>query len=206
MVYKNLINRFLFSLLIFAVYFISINNKNLLLLFGTSIYLFIFYEVFKYFKRFFKLILFYLFFSYFCFILYFSIFFDYLVFNIFVFTIIFFDSFSYINGKLFGKNFIFKSISPKKTLEGYLGGILFTNLFLIAYSMFIQLKIMTTTLLIVINLTILFSIVGDLVESYFKRQNKIKDSSNYLPGHGGYFDRFDSYISSIIFLAIFSSL
>ena len=206
MVYKNLINRFLFSLLIFAVYFISINNKNLLLLFGTSIYLFIFYEVFKYFKRFFKLILFYLFFSYFCFILYFSIFFDYLVFNIFVFTIIFFDSFSYINGKLFGKNFIFKSISPKKTLEGYLGGILFTNLFLIAYSIFIQLEIMTTTLLIVINLTILFSIVGDLVESYFKRQNKIKDSSNYLPGHGGYFDRFDSYISSIIFLAIFSSL
>ena len=64
---------------------------------------------------------------------YFAIFFDYLIFNIFVFTIILFDSLSYINGNFFGKNFIIKSISPKKTLEGYLGGILFTNLFLILY-------------------------------------------------------------------------
>ena len=45
---------------------------------------------------------------------------------------------------------------------------------------------------------------GDLIESYFKRINNIKDSSKYLPGHGGFFDRFDSFISSIIFLTLYS--
>ena len=51
---------------------------------------------------------------------------------------------------------------------------------------------------------LLISIIGDLIESYFKRKNNIKDSSQFLPGHGGYFDRFDSFIASIIFLTIFS--
>ena len=60
--------------------------------------------------------------------------------------------------------------------------------------------------ILLINLIIITSIIGDLIESYFKRINKIKDSSNYLPGHGGYFDRFDSFISSIIFLTLFSAL
>tara|TARA_B100001059_G_scaffold162605_1_gene162133 strand:- start:1256 stop:1885 length:630 start_codon:yes stop_codon:yes gene_type:complete len=206
MAYKNLFYRLFFSLLIFVLYFISINNKNLLLLFGTLIYIFIYYEIYKYFKIFFKLILFYLFFSYFCFILYFSIFFDYFIFNFFVFTIILFDSFSYINGKFFGKHFIFKSISPKKTLEGYLGGILFTNLILILYFFFIKVGVKITEFIIILNLSIIFSIIGDLVESYFKRKNNIKDSSKYLPGHGGFFDRFDSFIASIIFLTIFSAL
>ena len=60
--------------------------------------------------------------------------------------------------------------------------------------------------IILLNLIIGFSIIGDLIESYFKRKNNIKDSSKYLPGHGGYFDRFDSFIASIIMLAIFSLL
>ena len=140
--------------------------------------------------------------SYFCFVLYFIFFFDYLIFYVFVFTIIGFDSFSYFTGKLFGKNYIFKSISPKKTLEGYLGGIFLTNLSLIGYSLYIEINIYT--LIILINSTISFSIIGDLIESYFKRKNNIKDSSKYLPGHGGYFDRFDSFIASIIMLTLFS--
>ena len=44
------------------------------------------------------------------------------------------------------------------------------------------------------------TLFGDLIQSFFKRKNNIKDSSNFLPGHGGFFDRFDSFISSIIFL------
>ena len=58
--------------------------------------------------------------------------------------------------------------------------------------------------IVLINLFILSGIIGDLIQSYFKRVNKIKDSSNYLPGHGGFFDRFDSFMSSIILLTIIS--
>ena len=59
-------------------------------------------------------------------------------------------------------------------------------------------------MLIVVNLTIFISIIGDLIESFFKRKNNIKDSSKFLPGHGGFFDRFDSFIASIIMLTLFS--
>ena len=57
---------------------------------------------------------------------------------------------------------------------------------------------------ILINLIIIFSIIGDLIESYFKRKNNIKDSSKFLPGHGGFFDRFDSFLASIIFLMFYN--
>ena len=99
---------------------------------------------------------------------------------------------------------MFKIISPKKTLEGYLGGIFFTNVFLISYIYFINFEINIFKIIMLINLTIFLSIIGDLIESYFKRKNIIKDSSKYLPGHGGFFDRFDSFIASIIMLTIFS--
>ena len=206
MVYKNLYNRFLFSFLFFAIYFISLNNKYLLFVFGTFIYLIIFYEILQFFNKLFKLILLYLFSSYLCFILYFLISFDYKLFNFFVFTIIIFDSFSFFTGKFLGKYYIFKHLSPKKTLEGYLGGIFFTNASLIGYFYFINNDKNITTLITLLNLTVFISIVGDLIESYFKRQNNIKDSSKYLPGHGGFFDRFDSFIAAIIMLVPFSFL
>jgi len=203
MVYKNLYNRIIFSLLFFVLYYISLNNKYLLIFFGTFIYLIIFYEILKFFKNYLKLIFLYLLFSYICFTIYFFVYFDYIIFNIFVFTIILFDSFSYIFGNFLGRNYIFKFISPKKTLEGYIGGILFTNIFILIFAYYIEYEINIILLISLLNLTICFSIFGDLIESYFKRQNNIKDSSKYLPGHGGYFDRFDSFIASIIFLTIF---
>ncbi len=202
--YKNLYNRLFFSLLFFSAYFITLNNKYLLFIFGTIIYLIVIYEVLKFFKIFLKLLLFYLFTSFLCFTLYFFIYFDYVFFNIFVFTIIFFDSFSFFSGKLIGKINIFKIISPKKTLEGYIGGILFTNIFIITYFYHIDFEIKMFELILLLNLTIFFSIIGDLIESYFKRKNYIKDSSKFIPGHGGYFDRFDSFIASVIMLTIFS--
>ena len=206
MVYKNLFYRLSLSLFFLLIFYVSFDNKYLLFILGTCIYLFIFYEILKFFKKFFKLILVYLFLSYFCFTLYFFIFFDYVTFNIFVFAIIFFDSFSYLVGKLLGKNYIFKYLSPKKTLEGYLGGIFFTNAFYICFFYFINIEFEFITFIFFLNLIIFISIIGDLIESYFKRKNNIKDSSKYLPGHGGYFDRFDSFISSIIMLSLFSLL
>ena len=185
MVYKNLLNRLFFA-------------------FGTFIYVFIFYEIFKFFKKaYFQLILFYLTLSYLCFTLFFFNYYDSLIFNIFVLTIIFFDSFSYFFGKILGKKYIFKYLSPKKTFEGYFGGILLTNVILIGVLYFILTEINIIKLTILINSTIFISIFGDLIESFFKRQNNIKDSSNYLPGHGGFFDRFDSFIASIIMLIFF---
>jgi phosphatidate cytidylyltransferase len=206
MAYKNLYNRFLFSFFFFTIYFVALDNKYLLFTFGTFIYLIIFYEILQYFNKLFKLILLYLFSSYFCFTVYFFISFDYKIFNIFVFTIILFDSFSFFTGKFLGKYYIFKYVSPKKTLEGYLGGIFFTNASLISYFYFISIEKNIIALITLLNLIVFISIVGDLTESYFKRQNKIKDSSKYLPGHGGFFDRFDSFIASIMMLTLFSFL
>jgi phosphatidate cytidylyltransferase len=204
MVYKNLYNRLFLSLLFFAFYFFAMQNKNLIFIFGSIIYLFVLYEIIKNFNKVYFYSFFYLLSSYLFFILYFFIFFDFIIFNIFIFAIIIFDSSSYFIGKVFGKTYIFKYLSPQKTLEGYLGGIILTNLSYIIFYYFKNIEFKITILIILINLTILISILGDLIESYFKRQNFIKDSSNYLPGHGGFFDRFDSFIASIIMLTIFS--
>jgi phosphatidate cytidylyltransferase len=203
MVYKNLYYRLFFSLFFLGIYFISLYNKYLLFIFGTIIYLIVFYEVLNFFKKFFKLILSYLILSYFCFTLYFFIFFDFIIFNLFIISIVLFDSFSYFIGKFFGKINILKIISPKKTLEGYLGGIFFTNVSFFTYFYLIKNETNIYNLTTLINLTIFISIIGDFIESYFKRQNNIKDSSKFLPGHGGYFDRFDSFIASIIMLTLF---
>ena len=121
-----------------------------------------------------------------------------------IFIIICFDTFSYFSGILFGKKKIFKVISPNKTLEGYLGGIIMTNIIYIFYSFLSDQFYDKINYIFLINLFILFSSFGDLLESYFKRKNLIKNSSNFLPGHGGFFDRFDSFICSIVFLSIFS--
>ena len=204
MVYKNLFYRLFFSILFFLIFFVAINSKNLLFILGTFIYLMVLYEIFKFFKIFFYSIIIYLLISYSFFCFYFFNFFDYSIFNIFVFTIISFDTFSYFTGKLLGKNYIFKSISPKKTLEGYLGGMFFTNAIIIFYFYLFNINLGFITFIMLLNIIIFFSIIGDLIESYFKRKNKIKDSSKYLPGHGGYFDRFDSFIASIIMLTLFS--
>ena len=206
MAYNNLFFRLLFSLLFFIIYFIAFSNKYLLFILGTSIYLITFYEIIKFFRNFVKLILFYLFLSYLSFTLYFLFYFDYFIFNLFIFTIIFFDSFSYLTGTFFGKKYIFSSLSPNKTLEGYIGGFIFTNIFVFIYLFLIQEVTFSIPFIMLINFTIVVSIVGDLSESFFKRKNNIKDSSNYLPGHGGFFDRFDSFIASIIFLSIFGPL
>lgn len=112
------------------------------------------------------------------------------------------DTFAYLIGRKFGKTKLFERISPKKTIEGFIGGIFFT--FIAAY--IVSLYFTNTSLLqwIIISIIIsIFGVIGDLVESMFKRQANIKDSSNLIPGHGGFLDRLDSIIFSAPFIYAF---
>lgn len=103
------------------------------------------------------------------------------------------DSYGYIFGKLFGKNKVVVQISPNKTLEGYLGAIIFTLLTLatVAFIMDITWTFIDTLFLV---LLIIFAFLGDLFISFVKRIYNAKDTGNILPGHGGILDRIDSYL------------
>ncbi len=109
------------------------------------------------------------------------------------------DTFAYICGKSFGKRKLFEKMSPKKTIEGFIGGLIFTliaSYILSIYFTFFDLKTWLLTAVLVSSL----GTIGDLVESKFKRQANIKDSGSIMPGHGGILDRLDSVIFATPFL------
>ena len=112
------------------------------------------------------------------------------------------DSGAYLVGKRYGHYQLAGHISPKKTIEGALGGIVTALITTSLYATFVDLDIRYGHSLAV--LTVLISLagqLGDLVESAFKRYFQVKDSGNLLPGHGGVLDRFDSSIfASILFM------
>lgn len=103
------------------------------------------------------------------------------------------DTFAYFTGKHFGKHKLAPVLSPKKTIEGALGGIAGSIIIAIIFNNFIG-RYNIIWIIIFAATASIFSISGDLVASKIKRQNKIKDYSNFLPGHGGFLDRFDSVI------------
>jgi phosphatidate cytidylyltransferase len=113
------------------------------------------------------------------------------------------DTFAYIVGKSIGRTKLFPSISPKKTIEGFLGGILFSIIsgYLLAV-FFIEAKLIYIWIVISIIVSI-FSTLGDLIESKFKRLAGVKDSGKIMPGHGGILDRLDSIIFVIPFINLF---
>lgn len=104
----------------------------------------------------------------------------------------------YIFGKIFGGKKI-NIISPNKTYSGFLGSFIFSqfSLILVFYYNIFQNFNLTFKLLITSILCIVV-IMGDLFFSYIKRLNKIKDYSNFFPGHGGLFDRIDGLIFAVI--------
>ena len=90
-------------------------------------------------------------------------------------------------------------MSPKKTIEGFIGGLIFTLVASYIISIYFTFFDLKTWLLTAILVSILGTI-GDLVESKFKRQANIKDSGSIMPGHGGILDRLDSIIFVTPFL------
>ena len=103
------------------------------------------------------------------------------------------DTFAYLGGSLFGKHKMIERISPGKTWEGTIFGILLT--FGISFLIKIYLIKTTGNLWPLLGIIVpILATIGDLVESMLKRQAGIKDSGNIMPGHGGILDRFDSLI------------
>ncbi|WP_338407671.1 phosphatidate cytidylyltransferase [uncultured Flavobacterium sp.] len=118
------------------------------------------------------------------------------------------DSFAYIIGKSIGKNKLFEKISPKKTIEGFLGGIIFavfTGYLISKYYIRAKPEFSQKSILIWISIAFIvgiFGTIGDLIESKFKRIAGVKDSGKIMPGHGGILDRLDSiiFVAPIVFL------
>ena len=108
------------------------------------------------------------------------------------------DTFAYFTGRLLGKHKLIPEISPKKTIEGAIGGIVFTLLALIGYWAIIKFTPLSYDGIKIWHICIMgvllpiVSQIGDLLASSIKRQYNIKDFGNVFPGHGGVLDRFDS--------------
>jgi phosphatidate cytidylyltransferase len=128
-----------------------------------------------------------------------------------IFSIWINDTMAYIVGSLIGKTPLSK-ISPKKTWEGTIGGIILAVITSIIYSglMAEEIKITFSTLGIkIVFITLIAAIAGtfgDLLESKLKRMAGVKDSGSLMPGHGGFMDRFDSLLLATPFVWLYVAL
>ena len=115
------------------------------------------------------------------------------------------DSGAYFVGKFFGKHKLIPVISPKKTIEGAVGGVVICTIIMLLYGLFIKsyyaVNISIIHYLILGVVVSIFGQLGDLSASAIKRSTGIKDFGNIIPGHGGIIDRFDSilFVAPIVY-------
>ncbi len=109
------------------------------------------------------------------------------------------DTGAYFAGKKLGKHKLFERISPKKTWEGFFGGIVLAAIVAIILSKYFTTYSMMQWIIISL-IIVVTGTLGDLVESMFKRSLHVKDSGTMLPGHGGFLDRFDGLFISVPFV------
>jgi phosphatidate cytidylyltransferase len=115
------------------------------------------------------------------------------------------DTGAYLTGMSFGRHKLMERISPKKTWEGFFGGIIIASL--IAWLLSGWLGVVDKIHWIIISVIVsIAGTYGDLVESMLKRSTGVKDSGTIMPGHGGFLDRFDSAIISFPLVYLFISL
>ena len=118
------------------------------------------------------------------------------------------DTFAYVSGMLFGTHKLCPVISPKKTIEGAVGALLGTMISMLIYggilALFCSCKVNFLLMALLGIVSSVFAQLGDLSASIIKRECQIKDFGSILPGHGGFFDRFDSilFVSPIIYYAM----
>ncbi|MGO2306445.1 MAG: phosphatidate cytidylyltransferase [Providencia sp.] len=107
------------------------------------------------------------------------------------------DSGAYAFGRTMGRNKLAPKVSPGKTWEGLIGGLITAGVISWLFSAFAPIPVMPDYLLVTSIIVVIVSVFGDLTESMFKRQSGIKDSSHLIPGHGGILDRIDSLTAAI---------
>ena len=106
-----------------------------------------------------------------------------------------FDTGAYIIGKNFGRNPFLPELSPNKTFEGLIGGLISSLLFIICAYLFLEEVSLLRSLVMI--LAIPFALCGDYFFSFLKRKANVKDTGSILPGHGGLLDRVDSHLAAI---------
>lgn len=112
------------------------------------------------------------------------------------------DTFAYFAGSLLGKHKITPEISPKKSWEGFAGGLVFALVTAYVLSGF-YFSLNPVQWMVVASLVVVFGTLGDFFESWLKRQAGVKDSGSFMPGHGGFLDRFDALIFCLPFVTIY---
>ena len=117
------------------------------------------------------------------------------------------DTFAYLVGKGFGKRKLMERISPKKTIEGFFGGMtgaLLASFIFLKFTSFNNPSFNNLTFWLFLALLVsVLGTIGDLIQSKFKRLAGVKDSGNIMPGHGGVYDRLDSVIFASPFIYLF---
>lgn len=108
------------------------------------------------------------------------------------------DSGAYFTGKAIGKHKMLPRLSPNKTIEGLLGGMVCAIVVAVIFLLYMGLSPLEYVYMVLISaLVAVLSVVGDVFESMMKRIAGVKDSGNILPGHGGVLDRLDGYMPTL---------
>lgn len=115
------------------------------------------------------------------------------------------DTFAYLVGRNFGKTKLYEKISPNKTVEGALGGLIAGIIAAFIIAKYVTVLSLTNWIMIAI-IVFIFGSLGDLIESKFKREAGVKDSGNFIPGHGGFLDRLDSIVFAAPFVYVYLQL
>ncbi|MBC7792620.1 MAG: phosphatidate cytidylyltransferase [Clostridia bacterium] len=114
------------------------------------------------------------------------------------------DTGAYFAGRVFGKRPLYARVSPKKTIEGLVGGLVAAIAAALAFRAVMHIPIRVADSVVIGAIAALFGVAGDLCESLLKRSVGAKDSSSLIPGHGGVLDRFDAvmFVAPAVYLYI----